>query len=84
MPKSPRYVVESPASVKDSHTGTIWYTCDNPSVAQGVADSHNRVQEARAAGCVGVCGFGPGTANCRKCWSVIVDNSGIRFMEQAG
>lgn len=81
MSKSSRYVVEAPASVKDSHTGTIWYTLHDPAIAQAVADSHNRVQDARAAGCEGVCGRGPGSADCIKCWSVIIDNTGIRFVE---
>lgn len=72
-----RYTVEPPASVKDTETGTIWYTYDDPKLAQAVADSFNRVQAARAAGCTGVCGTGPGSANCLKCWTVSLNVKGV-------
>lgn len=74
---NPRYIVEPPASVKDTKTNTIWYTCDDPKLAQAVADSFNRVQAARATGCALVCGAGPGSANCLKCWSVSLNVKGV-------
>lgn len=74
-----RYIVEAPASVRDTQTGIIWFTYTDPKIAQAVADSLSRAAAARAAGCQGVCGVGPGSADCLRCWSVTLTANGVCY-----